>query len=67
MIGNEPLGGLAPESERCIAYLPNVDYVISGNDKLTLRYLTMERKTAIDVVVTDRMEVRRMRRRFAGS
>jgi hypothetical protein len=54
----------APKSERCVAYLPNVDYVISGNNELTLRYLTMERRTAVDVVVTDAAEVRKVRRRF---
>jgi hypothetical protein len=54
----------APKSERCVAYLPNVDYVISGNNEVTLRYLTMERRTAVDVVVTDAAEVRKVRRRF---
>jgi hypothetical protein len=56
----------APKSERCVAYLPNVDYVISGNNEVTLRYLTMERRTAVDVVVTDAAEVRKVRRRFPG-
>ena len=54
----------APKSERSVAYLPNVDYVISGNNEVTLRYLTMERRTAVDVVVTDAAEVRKVRRRF---
>jgi len=56
----------APKSERCVAYLPNVDYVISGNNEVTLRYLTMERRIALDVVVTDAAEVRKVRRRFPG-
>lgn len=57
---------LAPKSERCVAYLPNVDYVISGNNEVTLRYLTMERRTAVDVVITDAAEVHKVRRRFPG-
>jgi len=56
----------APKSERCVAYLPNVDYVISGNNEVTLRYLTMERRTAVDVIVTDATEVSKVRRRFPG-
>src|SRR5215472_2159248 len=54
----------APKSERCVAYLPNVDYVISGNNEVTLRYVTMERKIAVDVVITDPAEVHKVRRRF---
>ena len=59
-------GRTAPKSERCVAYLPNVDYVISGNNEVTLRYLTMERATVVvvDVVVTDATEVQKVRRRF---
>ncbi len=56
----------APKSERCVAYLPNVDYVISGNNEVTLRYLTMERRTAVNVVVTDAAEMQKVRRRFPG-
>jgi len=56
----------APKSERCVAYLPNVDYLISGNNEVTLRYVTMERKIAVDVVVTDAAEVQKVRRRFSG-
>jgi len=56
----------APKSERCVAYLSNVDYIISGNNEVTLRYLTMERRTAVDVVVTDAGEVRKVQRRFPG-
>jgi len=56
----------APKSERCVAYLPNVDYVISGNNEVTLRYLTMERRTSVDVLVTDAAEVRKVRRQFSG-
>jgi hypothetical protein len=54
----------APKSERCVAYLPNVDYVISATNKITLRYLTMERRTAVDVIVTDPAEMSKVRRRF---
>lgn len=57
----------APKSERCVAYLPNVDYVISGNNEVTLRYVTMERRMAVDVIVTDAAELRKVRRRFPGS
>jgi hypothetical protein len=54
----------APKAERCVAYLPNVDYIISGNNEVTLRYLTMEHRTAVDVVVTDAAEVRKVQHRF---
>jgi hypothetical protein len=54
----------APKSERCVAYLPNVDYLILRNDEVTLRYLTMEHQIAVDVVVTDATEVQKVRRRF---
>ena len=57
----------APKSERCVAYLPNVDYVISGNNEVTLRYVTMERRMAVDVIVTDAAELRKVRHRFPGS
>jgi hypothetical protein len=57
---------VGPKFERCVAYLPNVDYVISGNNEVTLRYLTMERRTAVDVIVTDATEVLKVRRRFPG-
>jgi len=55
----------APKSERCVAYLPNVDYLILGNNEVTLRYLTMEHQIAVDVVVTDAAEVQKVRRRFS--
>ena len=57
----------APKSERCVAYLPNVDYVISGNNEVTLRYVTMERRIAVDVIVTDAVELRKVRHRFPGN
>jgi hypothetical protein len=63
VIGKTPWR-VGPKFERCVAYLPNVDYVILGNNELTLRYLTMEHRTAVDVVVTDPTEVRKVRRRF---
>ena len=55
----------APKSERCVAYLPNVDYLILGNNEVTLRYLTTEHQIAVDVVVTDAAEVQKVRRRFS--
>jgi hypothetical protein len=55
---------VGPKFERCVAYLPNVDYIILGNNEITLRYMTMEHRTAVDVVVTDAAEVRKVRSRF---
>jgi hypothetical protein len=57
---------IAPKYEPCVAYLPNVDYVKSGNNEVSLYYVTMDRRTALSVVVTDAAEVRKVRRRFTG-